>query len=112
MVCRFQSQHPMGHLRQSPQAFKPTRHSRCKAALAAQRREEKAILRAMRLVGTVRPPKLLDRAIGRPRLQVLGAGTGREWVSTSLGGAGGWGRRQQGIMLTPSGDVSRLQAAF
>ena len=52
------------NLRQRAQALEAARHGGGKAALAPQRREDQAVLRAVRLVGAVRAAKLLDRFVG------------------------------------------------
>lgn len=62
------------HLRQRAQALQAARHRARKAALAAQGREEQAVLRRGGLVGAVAAPKLLDRAVRRPGLHRGGEG--------------------------------------
>lgn len=55
--------HPSNtHLGERPERLQPACHRRSKAALAAQRGEHQAILRAVRLVGAVRAPELLRGA--------------------------------------------------
>lgn len=67
-------------LRQRAQALQAARHGGSKAPLAAQRREQQTVLRAMRLVGAVGAPKLLDRLVGCEGVGVGDGGWGWGWV--------------------------------
>lgn len=54
------------HLGEGAQGLQSPGDCRCESPLAAQGREQQSVLGSVRLIGAVRPPKLLDGLVRRP----------------------------------------------